>query len=187
MPTALLESEYSLDRLCFPPRAPQRRQLTNSTSYTYILFKRRHLTHLHFCSQSPATKFAESMGFINEDLSTNVSQALHSDWLARNCQPNYWKVRMHDFLKLFENIEWQSFRFRSSTCCLHRELATLVARWNQRLKPALGTGGLESSLAASNPHPRWGAPGPWQWASDLKGFCCRVRGCLTATAFSVSL
>lgn len=40
------------------------------------------------------------MGFINEDLSTNASCALHSDWLAWNCQPNYWRVRMHDFLKL---------------------------------------------------------------------------------------
>uniref|UniRef100_A0AC11DH61 Aspartylglucosaminidase n=1 Tax=Ovis aries TaxID=9940 RepID=A0AC11DH61_SHEEP len=46
-----------------------------------------------------ATKFAESMGFINEDLSTNVSQALHSDWLARNCQPNYWKNVIPDSSK----------------------------------------------------------------------------------------
>lgn len=162
MPTALLESEYSLDRLCFPLLVLHEGD-SWPTALPVHIFYLRHLTHVHFCSQSPATKFAESMGFINEDLSTNVSQALHSDWRARNCQPNYWKVCMHDFFKLFENIEWQSFRFRSSTCCLQRELTPLVARWNQQLKPALGTGGLESSLAASDPYPRWGAPGPWQW------------------------
>ncbi|PNJ24119.1 AGA isoform 2, partial [Pongo abelii] len=49
-----------------------------------------HTTHTLLVGES-ATKFAESMGFINEDLSTSVSEALHSDWLARNCQPNYWR------------------------------------------------------------------------------------------------
>jgi len=49
---------------------------------------------LHFPLSSPATKFAESMGFTNEDLSTKTSRDLHSDWLSRNCQPNYWRVCM---------------------------------------------------------------------------------------------
>ncbi|NP_001186022.1 N(4)-(beta-N-acetylglucosaminyl)-L-asparaginase precursor [Macaca mulatta] len=49
-----------------------------------------HTTHTLLVGES-ATKFAESMGFVNEDLSTRASQALHSDWLARNCQPNYWR------------------------------------------------------------------------------------------------
>ncbi|XP_054341486.1 N(4)-(beta-N-acetylglucosaminyl)-L-asparaginase isoform X2 [Pongo pygmaeus] len=49
-----------------------------------------HTTHTLLVGES-ATKFAESMGFINEDLSTSVSEALHSDWLAQNCQPNYWR------------------------------------------------------------------------------------------------
>ncbi|XP_040822332.1 N(4)-(beta-N-acetylglucosaminyl)-L-asparaginase isoform X1 [Ochotona curzoniae] len=49
-----------------------------------------HTTHTFLVGES-ATKFAESMGFVNEDLSTSVSRALHSDWHARNCQPNYWK------------------------------------------------------------------------------------------------
>ncbi|XP_010382370.1 N(4)-(beta-N-acetylglucosaminyl)-L-asparaginase isoform X2 [Rhinopithecus roxellana] len=49
-----------------------------------------HTTHTLLVGES-ATKFAESMGFVNEDLSTSASQALHSDWLARNCQPNYWR------------------------------------------------------------------------------------------------
>ncbi|XP_003415873.1 N(4)-(beta-N-acetylglucosaminyl)-L-asparaginase [Loxodonta africana] len=47
-------------------------------------------THTLLAGES-ATKFAESMGFVNEDLSTNASRALHSAWLARNCQPNYWR------------------------------------------------------------------------------------------------
>ncbi|XP_053441139.1 N(4)-(beta-N-acetylglucosaminyl)-L-asparaginase [Nycticebus coucang] len=49
-----------------------------------------HTTHTLLVGES-ATKFAESMGFINEDLSTDASRALHSDWQARNCQPNYWR------------------------------------------------------------------------------------------------
>ncbi|KAM6149396.1 N(4)-(beta-N-acetylglucosaminyl)-L-asparaginase [Erethizon dorsatum] len=57
-----------------------------------------HTTHTLLAGES-ATKFAESMGFINEDLSTNASHALHSDWLARNCQPNYWKNVIPDASK----------------------------------------------------------------------------------------
>ncbi|XP_019289801.1 N(4)-(beta-N-acetylglucosaminyl)-L-asparaginase [Panthera pardus] len=49
-----------------------------------------HTAHTLLVGES-ATKFAESMGFISEDLSTNTSRALHSDWLAGNCQPNYWR------------------------------------------------------------------------------------------------
>ncbi|KAM9607416.1 N(4)-(beta-N-acetylglucosaminyl)-L-asparaginase [Trichechus inunguis] len=55
-------------------------------------------THTLLAGES-ATKFAESMGFINEDLSTNTSQALHSAWLARNCQPNYWRNVIPDASK----------------------------------------------------------------------------------------
>ncbi|XP_007948761.1 N(4)-(beta-N-acetylglucosaminyl)-L-asparaginase [Orycteropus afer afer] len=46
-----------------------------------------------------ATKFAESMGFASEDLSTNTSRALHSDWRAQNCQPNYWRNVIPDASK----------------------------------------------------------------------------------------
>ncbi|XP_052018255.1 N(4)-(beta-N-acetylglucosaminyl)-L-asparaginase [Apodemus sylvaticus] len=49
-----------------------------------------HTTHTLLVGNS-ATKFAESMGFPKEDLSTNTSRALHLDWLSRNCQPNYWR------------------------------------------------------------------------------------------------
>ncbi|XP_059992253.1 N(4)-(beta-N-acetylglucosaminyl)-L-asparaginase isoform X3 [Lagenorhynchus albirostris] len=57
-----------------------------------------HTTHTLLAGES-ATKFAESMGFINEDLSTNASCALHSDWLAWNCQPNYWRNVVPDASK----------------------------------------------------------------------------------------
>ncbi|XP_037002441.2 N(4)-(beta-N-acetylglucosaminyl)-L-asparaginase [Artibeus jamaicensis] len=57
-----------------------------------------HTTHTLLAGES-ATKFAESMGFVNEDLSTNTSRALHSDWLARNCQPNYWRNVVPDASK----------------------------------------------------------------------------------------
>ncbi|XP_069872548.1 N(4)-(beta-N-acetylglucosaminyl)-L-asparaginase [Dipodomys merriami] len=49
-----------------------------------------HTTHTLLVGES-ATIFAESMGFINEDLSTSASEALHSNWLARKCQPNHWR------------------------------------------------------------------------------------------------
>ncbi|KAF6083659.1 aspartylglucosaminidase [Phyllostomus discolor] len=49
-----------------------------------------HTTHTLLVGES-ATKFAESMGFVNEDLSTDASRALHSDWLAQSCQPNCWR------------------------------------------------------------------------------------------------
>ncbi|XP_023108080.1 N(4)-(beta-N-acetylglucosaminyl)-L-asparaginase [Lynx rufus] len=57
-----------------------------------------HTAHTLLVGES-ATKFAESMGFISEDLSTNTSRALHSDWLARNCQPNYWRNVVPDASK----------------------------------------------------------------------------------------
>ncbi|KAM5264334.1 N(4)-(beta-N-acetylglucosaminyl)-L-asparaginase [Ctenodactylus gundi] len=57
-----------------------------------------HTTHTLLVGES-ATKFAESMGFISEDLSTNASTALHSDWLAQNCQPNYWRNVIPDASK----------------------------------------------------------------------------------------
>ncbi|KAG8504598.1 N(4)-(beta-N-acetylglucosaminyl)-L-asparaginase [Galemys pyrenaicus] len=57
-----------------------------------------HTTHTLLVGES-ATKFAESMGFINEDLSTSTSRALHSDWHARDCQPNYWRNVIPDASK----------------------------------------------------------------------------------------
>nr|XP_002709529.1 N(4)-(beta-N-acetylglucosaminyl)-L-asparaginase [Oryctolagus cuniculus] len=57
-----------------------------------------HTTHTLLVGES-ATMFAESMGFVNEDLSTNDSRALHKDWHARNCQPNYWRNVIPDSSK----------------------------------------------------------------------------------------
>lgn len=39
-----------------------------------------------------ASVFAENMGFIAEDLTTNKSMNIFSQWLKGNCQPNYRKV-----------------------------------------------------------------------------------------------
>ncbi|ETN83483.1 asparaginase [Necator americanus] len=38
-----------------------------------------------------ATRFAVQMGFREEDISSNVSRAMISDWRSRNCQPNFWQ------------------------------------------------------------------------------------------------
>lgn len=37
-----------------------------------------------------ATKFAVSMGFTEESLTTNVSTKMWNDWKSNKCQPNYW-------------------------------------------------------------------------------------------------
>lgn len=37
-----------------------------------------------------ATQFAVQMGFKEESLSTERSEALYKDWRQRNCQPNFW-------------------------------------------------------------------------------------------------
>jgi isoaspartyl peptidase/L-asparaginase-like protein (Ntn-hydrolase superfamily) len=38
-----------------------------------------------------ATKFARTMGFPIESLSTNASRAHHSEWKKNSCQPNFWR------------------------------------------------------------------------------------------------
>lgn len=38
-----------------------------------------------------ATKFALDFGFKEESLTSDKSQKIQQDWLANNCQPNYWK------------------------------------------------------------------------------------------------
>ena len=43
-------------------------------------------------SLSTASVFAENMGFPAEDLTTNKSVNMFSQWLRSNCQPNYRKV-----------------------------------------------------------------------------------------------
>lgn len=37
-----------------------------------------------------ATQFALKMGFKPENLTSEWSAAVHQDWLANKCQPNYW-------------------------------------------------------------------------------------------------
>lgn len=39
-----------------------------------------------------ATQFAIQMGFKNESLSTERSDALWKEWKVNRCQPNYWTV-----------------------------------------------------------------------------------------------
>ncbi|KAL6722943.1 hypothetical protein Aduo_018007 [Ancylostoma duodenale] len=38
------------------------------------------------------TEFAKSMGFREEDVSSNVSRAMIMDWRTKNCQPNFWQL-----------------------------------------------------------------------------------------------
>ncbi|XP_047441903.1 N(4)-(beta-N-acetylglucosaminyl)-L-asparaginase [Mugil cephalus] len=77
-----------------------------------------HTDHTLLVGQS-ATMFAESMGFIAEDLTTNKSLNIFSEWLKGNCQPNYWK-----------NVNPDS----SKTCGPYRPKATQT--WNKRAQHA---------------------------------------------------
>lgn len=47
-----------------------------------------------------ASMFAEHMGFTAEDLTTNKSINIFSQWLKGNCQPNYRKVRIPEWVCL---------------------------------------------------------------------------------------
>lgn len=49
-----------------------------------------HTSHTMLVGES-ASLFAENMGFIAEDLTTNKSMNIFSQWLKGNCQPNYRK------------------------------------------------------------------------------------------------
>ncbi|XP_053734443.1 N(4)-(beta-N-acetylglucosaminyl)-L-asparaginase isoform X1 [Synchiropus splendidus] len=54
-----------------------------------------HTDHTLLVGES-ATLFAESMGFISEDLTTNKSLNIFEQWLKGNCQPNYHKKVVPD-------------------------------------------------------------------------------------------
>lgn len=41
-----------------------------------------------------ATRFAVTMGFRNESLSTPRSEQLWKDWKNKSCQPNFWTVKI---------------------------------------------------------------------------------------------
>ncbi|XP_051820221.1 N(4)-(beta-N-acetylglucosaminyl)-L-asparaginase [Antechinus flavipes] len=57
-----------------------------------------HTKHTLLVGES-ATQFAESMGFANEELSTNASRSLYFNWLSNKCQPNFWKNVIPDASK----------------------------------------------------------------------------------------
>ncbi|KAG8453801.1 hypothetical protein GDO86_000433 [Hymenochirus boettgeri] len=46
-----------------------------------------------------ASLFAESMGFLHEDLTTVKSRSIYLNWLNQNCQPNYWRNVVPDASK----------------------------------------------------------------------------------------
>ena len=62
-------------------------------------------THHSILAGDLATEFAKKMGFKEESLATNESQAKFNQWLDNNCQPNFWTVRIlrerHDNFILF--------------------------------------------------------------------------------------
>ncbi|KAK7075228.1 hypothetical protein SK128_013115 [Halocaridina rubra] len=54
-----------------------------------------HTTHTLLAGDQ-ATEFALAMGFEEENLTTNVSQGIHDNWLNNSCQPNFWQSVLPD-------------------------------------------------------------------------------------------
>lgn len=55
-----------------------------------------------------ATEFAKSLGFPEQELSTNHSRDLFQNWKSNNCQPNFWTVH------LIPNLNFSKQFFRMS-------------------------------------------------------------------------
>ncbi|XP_048384203.1 N(4)-(Beta-N-acetylglucosaminyl)-L-asparaginase-like [Stegostoma tigrinum] len=49
-----------------------------------------HTSHSLLVGES-ASEFAQNMGFLSEDLTTNISLSMHTKWLNQRCQPNFQK------------------------------------------------------------------------------------------------
>uniref|UniRef100_UPI00398F4C70 N(4)-(beta-N-acetylglucosaminyl)-L-asparaginase- like n=1 Tax=Pristiophorus japonicus TaxID=55135 RepID=UPI00398F4C70 len=64
------------------------RRIKNAISVARVVME--HSSHTLLVGES-ASIFAQNMGFLSEDLTTNTSLCIHSKWLAGKCQPNFWK------------------------------------------------------------------------------------------------
>lgn len=54
-----------------------------------------------------ASVFAENMGFTAEDLTTNKSISIFTQWLKDNCQPNYRKVVFSTLALVCHYLVWK--------------------------------------------------------------------------------
>lgn len=48
-----------------------------------------------------ATEFAVKMGFKKESLQTQKSKSIWEQWKQNNCQPNFWKVNLPRFIRIY--------------------------------------------------------------------------------------
>lgn len=83
-----------------PPKGCRTSSFLKKTKYEYIIIKPIKLWInqflFYFVLAFQASLFAVRMGFPYEDLTTQKSLSLYSEWLNQNCQPNYWKVQWSD-------------------------------------------------------------------------------------------
>nr|XP_004657171.2 N(4)-(beta-N-acetylglucosaminyl)-L-asparaginase [Jaculus jaculus] len=129
-------------------------------------------THTLLVGES-ATKFAESMGFPSEDLSTNSSQTLHSDWLARNCQPNYWRNVIPDPSKYCGPYKPPGILKQDDPVCIetnvhgHDTIGMVVIHKTGRIAAGTSTNGLKFKIpgrVGDSP-----VPGAGAYADDTAG------------------
>lgn len=96
-----------------------------------------------------ASVFAENMGFIAEDLTTNKSLNIFSQWLKGNCQPNYRKNVSPDpstscgpYRRRSTRIQQQCSGTRQANQCSHDTIGMLVLDTSGHIAAGTSTNGL---------------------------------------------
>ncbi|CAN9514608.1 unnamed protein product [Ophioblennius macclurei] len=80
-----------------------------------------------------ASVFAENMGFVAEDLTTNKSVNIFSQWLKGNCQPNYRKNVSPD-----PSTSCGPYRPRATQTLLHQQQVRRAGHANTRSHDTIG-------------------------------------------------
>ncbi|XP_072251347.1 N(4)-(beta-N-acetylglucosaminyl)-L-asparaginase [Leuresthes tenuis] len=105
-----------------------------------------HTDHTLLVGES-ASVFAENMGFVGEDLTTNKSLNIFSQWLRGNCQPNYRKNVSPDPSKSCgpyrpEAIQTQSRRLRRVDTHSHDTIGMVALDQHGHVAAGTSTNGL---------------------------------------------
>ncbi|XP_061582167.1 N(4)-(beta-N-acetylglucosaminyl)-L-asparaginase isoform X2 [Cololabis saira] len=105
-----------------------------------------HTEHTLLVGES-ASVFAENMGFVAEDLTTNTSLNIFSQWLRGNCQPNYRKNVSPDPLQSCgpyrpKASRTQSQRGRHTNARSHDTIGMIALDQNGHVAAGTSTNGL---------------------------------------------
>ncbi|XP_066488150.1 N(4)-(beta-N-acetylglucosaminyl)-L-asparaginase [Tiliqua scincoides] len=113
----------------------------------------QHTRHTLLVGES-ASLFAESMGFTVEDLTTQNSLSIYSNWLNQNCQPNFWKNVIPDASKScgpykqnkkFSKEDWSNSAKRIDVDN-HDTIGMIVVGQNGRIAAGTSTNGANHKM-----------------------------------------